>query len=302
MDRPIYVVTGFLDSGKTTSIKRTLADPRFTENERTLIICFEEGDESYEEAFLKCTRSVVEYLDYKDFNKDTIDKLDDKYDPDRIFIEFNGMDDDRTLLNMQLPRGWEFAQMICLIDASKFRLHVTNMAQFMFNHVSSTEIVVLNRYEGQDFRYLRNNIKSMNQGAVISLEDENGIMHDLPVDDLFDPENLDISEADYGLFWMEVVDHYNRSLNKELKFNGFFLETVAGDCVFGRYAMVCCANDMQCLAIKVKNLKEMLVLGEYYHIEGTLKAKKAGNVYELYVDGHSAKRIQRPEQEFVSFS
>ena len=64
MDRPIYVVTGFLDSGKTTSIKRTLADPRFTEDERTLIICFEEGDESYEEAFLKCTRSVVEYLDY----------------------------------------------------------------------------------------------------------------------------------------------------------------------------------------------------------------------------------------------
>ena len=40
MDRPIYVVTGFIDSGKTTAIKRTLEDPRFTEDEKTLIICF----------------------------------------------------------------------------------------------------------------------------------------------------------------------------------------------------------------------------------------------------------------------
>ncbi|MBR0462024.1 MAG: hypothetical protein IJJ00_04855 [Erysipelotrichaceae bacterium] len=303
MDRPIYVVTGFLDSGKTMSIKRTLVDPRFTEEERTLILCFEEGDEVYEEAFLKATRSEVEYLDYKDFNKDVINDLDKKHGhPDRIFIEFNGMDDDRTLLNMELPGGWEFAQMICLIDASKFRLHVANMAQFMFNHVSSTEIVVLNRYEGQDFRYLRNNIKSMNQGAMISLEDENGIMHDLPVDDLFDPDNLNISDADYGLFCMDVTDNCDRYLNKEIKFNGFFLETVKGDCVFGRYAMVCCANDLQCLAIRVKGLKDVLILGEYYHIEGTLKAEKARGYYMLYVEGKSARKIDKPAEEYVSFS
>ena len=56
MDRPIYMVTGFLDSGKTTAIKRTLSDPRFTEDERTLIISFEDGDEEYDKEFLDTIR------------------------------------------------------------------------------------------------------------------------------------------------------------------------------------------------------------------------------------------------------
>ena len=64
--RPVYIFTGFLDSGKTTSIKNTLKDPRFTENEKTLILCFEQGDIEYDNNFLKSTNSYVEYLDFKD--------------------------------------------------------------------------------------------------------------------------------------------------------------------------------------------------------------------------------------------
>lgn len=89
MDRPIYMVTGFLDSGKTTAIKRTLSDPRFTEGESTLIISFEEGDEEYDKEFLEKTHSDVVYLDYKDFDDNKLLELDDIYNPDRFFIEFN---------------------------------------------------------------------------------------------------------------------------------------------------------------------------------------------------------------------
>ena len=35
---PVYVFTGFLESGKTKFIQDILADPNFTENERTVLL------------------------------------------------------------------------------------------------------------------------------------------------------------------------------------------------------------------------------------------------------------------------
>ena len=45
---PVYVFTGFLDSGKTKFIQETLEDPRFNAGERTLLLIFEEGEEEYD--------------------------------------------------------------------------------------------------------------------------------------------------------------------------------------------------------------------------------------------------------------
>ena len=50
---PIYLITGFLESGKTSFIKDLLTDEGFTDGERTLLICCEEGIEEYEEELLK---------------------------------------------------------------------------------------------------------------------------------------------------------------------------------------------------------------------------------------------------------
>ena len=40
---PVYVFTGFLESGKTKFIQDILADPNFTENERTVLLLCEKG-------------------------------------------------------------------------------------------------------------------------------------------------------------------------------------------------------------------------------------------------------------------
>ena len=45
---PVYVFTGFLESGKTQFIKEIIADPDFTENERTALLLCEEGIEEFE--------------------------------------------------------------------------------------------------------------------------------------------------------------------------------------------------------------------------------------------------------------
>ena len=63
MIKPVYVFSGFLDSGKTTAIKGTLYNPRFNEGEPTLIICFEQGDVEYDKKFLEITNTQVIYMD-----------------------------------------------------------------------------------------------------------------------------------------------------------------------------------------------------------------------------------------------
>ena len=42
---PVFLFTGFLDSGKTTFIQSMLEDPGFNEGQRTLVLLCEEGEE-----------------------------------------------------------------------------------------------------------------------------------------------------------------------------------------------------------------------------------------------------------------
>ena len=50
MDIPVYLFTGFLESGKTRFIQETLEDQRFNNGEKTLLLLCEEGVEEYDPA------------------------------------------------------------------------------------------------------------------------------------------------------------------------------------------------------------------------------------------------------------
>ena len=47
MDIPVYLIAGFLDAGKTEFINGILRDG-FAAEDRTLLICCEEGEEEYD--------------------------------------------------------------------------------------------------------------------------------------------------------------------------------------------------------------------------------------------------------------
>ena len=46
MEIPVYLINGFLESGKTTFIKTTLEDPEFINGDRILLLVCEEGEEA----------------------------------------------------------------------------------------------------------------------------------------------------------------------------------------------------------------------------------------------------------------
>ena len=52
MDIPVYLFTGFMDSGKTSLITQTLQENDFGIGSRSLIIACEDGDEEYDEEAL----------------------------------------------------------------------------------------------------------------------------------------------------------------------------------------------------------------------------------------------------------
>ena len=60
---PVYIVTGFLGAGKTKFITDMLTDEGFSEGERTLLLCCEEGEEEYDAQMLKDANAVLVNLD-----------------------------------------------------------------------------------------------------------------------------------------------------------------------------------------------------------------------------------------------
>ena len=63
MEMPVYLITGFLESGKTSFILETLNDREFSKGEKTLVIACEEGEVEYDQRIVKASNSVVEYVE-----------------------------------------------------------------------------------------------------------------------------------------------------------------------------------------------------------------------------------------------
>ena len=65
MEIPVYLFTGFLESGKTKFIQETLEDVKFNNGERMLLLVFEEGMEEYDPSMFSGNNISIEIIDDK---------------------------------------------------------------------------------------------------------------------------------------------------------------------------------------------------------------------------------------------
>jgi uncharacterized membrane protein YcgQ (UPF0703/DUF1980 family) len=264
--KPVYIINGFLDSGKTDFFRYTLAQPYFRTKGKTLLIVCEEGENDYEEKLLKSTNTVVEYIeDEEDFNPDALVALDAKYNPERILVEYNGM---WNFKNMRLPIMWALEQQITVIDASNFELYFNNMKSLLAEQIRNSDLILFNRCdEIEDLASYKRNVKAINQKADIIFEDKDGevdvtLDEDLPFDLNADP--IDLNNYGYGMFYLDALDHVERYEGKTVRFKAMVLkpeEFPKNRFVPGRMAMTCCAQDMQFLGFaceyeKTEELRE----------------------------------------------
>lgn len=249
---PVYVFTGFLESGKTRFIREILQDPDFTEGEKSLLLQCEEGVEALtEDELRRCNTLAVPIETEQEINPAPLKLLENQFQPDRILIEYNGMwklDD----LIAAFPARWELYQIVCTVDASTFALYSGNLGPMMFEHLTQADLIVFNRCTDalKEMLYQKN-IRAMNPRATIFLDDANGKSEDyarnmpLPFDITADV--IDIAPADYGLWYVDAMGDPAKYDGKTVRFTGMVYrggDVPSGMFVPGRFGMVCCADDV----------------------------------------------------------
>lgn len=307
--KPIYVINGFLESGKTEFISFTLGQPYFQIKGKTLIILCEEGENEYNEELLRKSRTEVEIIeDEEDFNPSRLLELEKKHKPDRIIIEYNGM---WNYKNMKLPWHWKIEQQITTIDGSTFPMYYTNMRSLLAEMVRKSEMIIFNRCDGiEDLNSYKRNIKAVNPNADIVFEDANGEIDEIFEEDLPYDLNADVIELDnmgYGIWYLDSMEHVERYIGKKVQFTAMVLKPEdfpKGYFVPGRMAMTCCADDMAFLGYACEYAgADTLKQKEWVKVTATV-TKEYWEDYKgegPMLHAISVEKTKAPKEEVISF-
>ncbi len=309
--KPVYIINGFLESGKTEFISYTLSQPYFQTRGTTLLILCEEGETEYDEDILKRSRTIVEVVDEEgQMTAANMIELDKKYKPERIIIEYNGM---WNFKNLKMPWHWKVEQQITTIDASTFQNYYTNMRSLLAEMIRKSELIIFNRCDGltDQLGSFKRNVKAVNPQAEIIFEDKDGEVsqifeEDLPYD--LKDEKLDLDDYGYGIFYLDAMDNLDRYLDKTVRFKAMVLKPEnSNDEYFvpGRMAMTCCADDMAFLGYACKYDKcSELANKDWVEVTATVHREfwKDYNGEGPVLHAVSVEPTKKPKDEILNFS
>lgn len=308
---PVYLINGFLDSGKTEFISYTIAQPYFQTGGTTLLIVCEEGETEYEPGLLAESGTVMEMIDEEAaFSAPNLIELEKKHRPKRIIIEYNGM---WNVKDRKLPWHWKLEQQITMIDGSTFASYFTNMRSLLAEMLRKSELIIMNRCDGivDKIPGYKRNIKAINQQAEIIFEGKDGeinatLEEDLPYDVNADPILLD--DIGYGVWYLDVLDNIDRYVGKKISYVGMVLrpeEFPKGYFVPGRMVMTCCADDIAFLGYACKYEQA----GELAQKDWVRVVAEVG--FEYFSDygregpvlhAISVQKAKKPKEEIISFA
>ena len=264
---PVYLICGFLDAGKTNFIAPMLTGEEFTEDERTLLVICEEGEEEYDEAALGKHNVRPIYLDGKEaLTQEKLLSIEKEYHPTQVVVEYNGMWQLGDLVPA-LPKHWTLYQIVTVVDATTFDSYAKNMASLMMEQLREADLIVFNRCTDELVEQLRQrNLKMLNRRAEMYLEYNDDRMENYdnglcPFD--LDVPVLELSDDDYGFWYTDCMDNPQRYEGMTVKFRGIVAQSPKfprNMYAVGRFAMVCCAEDtaflgMLCTGSEQKQLK-----------------------------------------------
>ncbi len=218
-DFPVYLFTGFLESGKTKFIQETLEDRRFCNGERTLLLVCEEGEEEYSpDQFADSCVYIRAVFSKSELTKENLEAWVKETRAERAVIEYNGMWMLDDLYNA-MPEEWAVYQEFMFADAGTFLTYNANMRQLTYDKMKSAELVVFNRFlptmDKMDFHKI---VRGASRRADIAYEDPKG---NVVYDDIEDPLPFDlnapiveIGDEDYALWYRDMSEEPEKYENK----------------------------------------------------------------------------------------
>ena len=310
---PVYIITGFLGCGKTRFVTEMLTDEGFSEGERTLLLCCEEGEDEYDPEMLKNTNTVLVNLDeVRDIAGHKLARLAREYRPERVIIEYNATWLLENLYQAKKPDNWELAQIITLVDASTFEIYLKNMRKYMADGLKEADLVIFNRCdENTPKSKYRRSVKGINNTTRLFFENLDGTTddgvsdEDLPYDVKATP--IQIGDEDFGTFYLDAMEHPDRYDGKTIRARGraFRMEGMPKDCyVFGRHVMTCCADDIGGIGFLCKYQKEPPKSNDWIMVEA--KAEKSfsplHNCDAIILIEQKVSPTVAPKEELVYFN
>ena len=308
---PVYLITGFLDSGKTTLLTDTLNMDYFNDGERTVLLLCEGGEEEYDPQFLsKRNCRLVPVESQEQLTHDFLQEIDRRFQPERVLMEYNGMWPIQVLRDLKLPKTWGLYQAIDVVDGSTFELYRNNMQSMIVDQVTEADMVLFNRCTAEmPLSGWKRSIRAVNRMCEIVFEDERG--EELEVEDILpyslDEPHIDLEDADYGIWYLDIQDYPERYVGKTITFKAQAMTGMRlprGTFVPGRNAMTCCAEDIRffgflCKYDRARSLKK----GQWITVHATIAWEHA-DVYEgegVVLYAQSVEPADRPEDPLVYF-
>jgi len=252
-DTPVYLVTGFLESGKTKFIQETLQDPRFGEGERVLVIACEEGEEELDPSLFATKDVFYEVIeDPEDMSPEAFIKLQKKHNATKILIEYNGMWQLSDLFEAA-PENWVIGQNILFFDSATFLAYNQNMRSLVVDKIQNSDMIIFNRItpvmDPMDFHKV---VRGLSRQTTIIYEKETG---EIAYDEIEDPLPFDkeadvivIEDRDYALFYRDLCECMPDYDGKYVRFKALVANESSlgtGTMLVGRHVMTCCADDIQ---------------------------------------------------------
>ena len=311
-DIPVYLFTGFLESGKTRFIQETLEDKRFCNGERTLLLVCKEGEEEYApDQFADKNVFIREVETAEELNAGKLSLWLHETEAERVVIEYNGM----WLLDAlysAMPEGWMVYQEFMFADATTFISYNANMRQLVYDKLKSCELVVFNRFKpDMDKMEFHKIVRAASRRADIAYEYEDGkveyddIVDPLPFD--IDAPIIEIGDADFAEWYRDLSEEPKKYENKTVRFKcrALVRKKMPEHCfIVGRHVMTCCVEDIQfaglvCQWDKADTIQDdsWLILTARVNFKFNRAYSRKGPVL-TYID---AQPCQAPEQPVATF-
>lgn len=314
MELPVYLFTGLLESGKTTLIQEVAGEEDFLDPGVTLLIQCEEGEEEFSEEFLSQYRMVlVQVEDQEDLNELFWKRCEKQYQPAQIIIEYNGMWEMNALFESGMPADWFIGGIYSTVNAATAELYISNMRKIFMEPLRESNLIIFNRCSDDiDRMKFRRSLKALNPQVQVAFERENGTMYSNEIEEMpfdYSGETVDLEDMDYGLWYLDAMDHPERYMGKEIRFTARYCASKRKTQKYfvpGRHVMTCCEDDIQFLGfvcffdsdVPFEHGDWVKVTAAFDYGECSIYGQDEGPILQLV----HIEEGKKPQQELVSFT
>lgn len=217
----VDIVSGFLGAGKTTFMKKLVAEA--FANEKVVIVENEFGEIGIDSGFLKDTGIQVSEINggcvcctlVGDFTKN-LHEVIRTYHPDRILVEPSGVaklsDIEVSVLDVGKTEDIKIGALVTIVNALKAKKQMKAFGEFFRDQIEHATAVVLSRTQKMDQDKLEDvvkEIKALNDKAVVITTPWDDLSGKQILDAIMGKDNLEVFELATKHHEEEEAEHHH---------------------------------------------------------------------------------------------